>query len=820
MVAEDRLRQLEHQLTEYDSLSNAAGRYGKIDLLNELAWMLCDIDAKRALALSETAYSLAGPSDDGQPPYQAGMAYSLRTQGYLNQRLGNYALGLTQLHKAREICETLQLHDVLPDVLDGIAGIHFQIGDLPEALSGIYTQLDAAQRTGKPDLIANAHNNLAAYYFESGDSERGIATLRMNLKTAIETGNKRIECLSHLNLGEAYLREGDYRRAAEYGANGLPISQAAGFELFEVYAYSVLGKAYRGLGETSQAIDYFERALELSTRLGSKVTESLVLLDLGQAHMEIRQADQALGYLEQAVATAQSIDARSELFRGHLLLSELHEQQGEYPQALSHYRQYQAAKDRVHGEMSHQRLKALQVAHETETARKEAEILQLKAQQLEREIAERLSVEAVLNEARDRLEQQVQLRTAELSNSVALLQGEIAERERAQAEVQQMVETLEQRVAARTEELATFFDLTLLTGQTGDITDLIEHAMPRILEATRSHAICIHLMDPDRSSLSLAAQWHLQTPTSLRIVELPADFQRWLKQASDPLATTDLARLMALPSELRLSDYQTYLGAQIRIGDRTEGILSCYRFADSGYSIDEIALVMALAEQVGIMLENHRLRQDAEEVAAFQERQRLARDLHDSVSQSLYSLSLFSRAGREAAEDGDLDRLNHSLTELERNTLHALREMRLLLYELRPANLEPGGLIPALEMRLDSVERRAGLQLDVQLDGCRDLPPSFEIDLYHIIVEALNNVVRHAAATRLTLQLIHADRRLELCIADNGRGFDATQSKGGMGLRNIQERVARLNGRLHIASKPGSGTRLEATIPCPGDARQ
>ncbi len=199
-----------------------------------------------------------------------------------------------------------------------------------------------------------------------------------------------------------------------------------------------------------------------------------------------------------------------------------------------------------------------------------------------------------------------------------------------------------------------------------------------------------------------------------------------------------------------------------------------------------------------------------------EERQRLARDLHNSVTQSLYSLSLFSRAGREAAEDGDTDRLTYSLTELERNTLHALREMRLLLYELRPADLEQGGLISAIELRLNTVERRVGLQMDFQLDDYVGLSPTCEIQLYHIIVEALNNVVKHAAATHLTLQLTQADGVLHLRIVDDGQGFDPAQTVGGMGLGNIRERVARLDGQLSISSEPGRGTQLEVLYSLPG----
>ena len=96
------------------------------------------------------------------------------------------------------------------------------------------------------------------------------------------------------------------------------------------------------------------------------------------------------------------------------------------------------------------------------------------------------------------MEQQVKARTAELSDAVALLKQEIVERERAEAEIQHMVETLEQRVAVRTEELAAFFDLILLAGQAVNLNDIFEQALPRIIGVTRSHAICIHLLDADR----------------------------------------------------------------------------------------------------------------------------------------------------------------------------------------------------------------------------------------------------------------------------------------------------------------------------------
>ena len=161
-----------------------------------------------------------------------------------------------------------------------------------------------------------------------------------------------------------------------------------------------------------------------------------------------------------------------------------------------------------------------------------------------------------------------------------------------------------------------------------------------------------------------------------------------------------------------------------------------------------------------------------------------------------------------------LIRLNRNLTELERNTLHTLREMRLLLYELRPADLEQEGLVRAIELRLNAVERRANLQLDVRLDELAGLSPSQEVELYHIVVEALNNVVKHAAATRVTLRLTQADGMCAPADCRRRPGLrPRRRQRAGWGCGTSGSGSPGSTARLTISSEPGSGTRLEAVIP-------
>jgi tetratricopeptide (TPR) repeat protein len=180
MADSEQVRKLERQLGEHDS-GPSANAFEKIDILNDLAWVLSDVDMQRAVALAESAHALASAPPDGAQPYKAGMAYSLRTQGYLNQRLGDYPLGMTQLLKAQSIFESLQIDDGLADVFDGIAGIYYQIGDFPAMLDYSYKELEVAQRFGDQRRVANAYNNLANIYFETGDYGRAAETLHRNL---------------------------------------------------------------------------------------------------------------------------------------------------------------------------------------------------------------------------------------------------------------------------------------------------------------------------------------------------------------------------------------------------------------------------------------------------------------------------------------------------------------------------------------------------------------------------------------------------------------------------------------------------------------
>jgi signal transduction histidine kinase len=229
-------------------------------------------------------------------------------------------------------------------------------------------------------------------------------------------------------------------------------------------------------------------------------------------------------------------------------------------------------------------------------------------------------------------------------------------------------------------------------------------------------------------------------------------------------------------------------------------------------SLDEKVRAIAVRFASGFVLV---MRDQQERVAALEERHRLARDLHDSVSQALFGVGMYAEAAARLVASGEADRAAEHLVQLRSTAHEALREMRRMIYDLRPANLQEQGLAAALRERLAAVEMRVGVdtELDDALPG--RLPRFTEDAVYGVAVEALNNAMRHARAGRVSVRLRADGHHAELEVEDNGRGFDvgAVAGQGGLGLRGMRERTARLGGELAIRSTPDGGTLVLARFP-------
>lgn len=232
------------------------------------------------------------------------------------------------------------------------------------------------------------------------------------------------------------------------------------------------------------------------------------------------------------------------------------------------------------------------------------------------------------------------------------------------------------------------------------------------------------------------------------------------------------------------------------------------------FSDEEVQLAVAFGDQAALAIENARLRSQASQVAVVAERERLARELHDSVTQSLYSLTLLAEASQRLVGAGDLEPVREYTVRLGEIAQQALREMRLLVYQLRPLVLKREGLVGALQQRLDAVEKRAGVDARLLVEGPVELRAEVEDGLYRIAQEALNNALKHAAPTSVIVRIEVKEEGVMLEVSDDGRGFDPERvsDEGGMGLANMRERAERLGGALTLLSAPGAGTTVRVSL--------
>ena len=252
---------------------------------------------------------------------------------------------------------------------------------------------------------------------------------------------------------------------------------------------------------------------------------------------------------------------------------------------------------------------------------------------------------------------------------------------------------------------------------------------------------------------------------------------------------------------------------------RVIAVLNAFYLAGTEPSADDLSFLVAVADQAAVAVENARLLGVLESKAALEERHRLARELHDSVNQALFSLTLQARAMELAVRSGavPVDILTGRLADIRELTEGALAEMRALIFQLRPAALHEEGLVSAVRKQAAAVAAREALAVQVEgPDGGLTMAPQTEEQVFRVVQEALHNVVKHASATRVTIRIGLAERQrdvLEVSVLDDGGGFDTgADHLGHLGLESMAERIAQVGGTMTVQSGP-DGTTVRARIP-------
>jgi signal transduction histidine kinase len=413
---------------------------------------------------------------------------------------------------------------------------------------------------------------------------------------------------------------------------------------------------------------------------------------------------------------------------------------------------------------------------------------------------------------------------------------DVTERRQAEDALRASYHALEQRFEERTRETerrrrvaAGLRDILATLNSEQPREEILKHIVSQANHLLDSDACLIYRLERNNQWMVVESEYGL--PPDYKVLSAGPVYPTTIAQAILDRRSAAIADLSAYVTgkmaeddgltefhrrwfEAATKHFCSAMGVPLIVKDVLYGGMVFYYRRQREFSEEEFRLGIMLGDQAALAIENDRLRTQAELVAVVKERERLARELHDSVTQSLYSVTLLSEAGRQLAEVGDLARIEGYLERLGEISQQALREMRLLVYELRPLVLRREGLVGALQQRLDAVEKRAGVDTRLLVEGEIELPPSVEEALYRIAQEALNNALKHAGAGAVTVCVSGRDDHVELGVSDDGVGFDLNIAgeDGGLGLTSMRERTERIGGVLNIVSAPGQGTKVKARV--------
>ena len=382
--------------------------------------------------------------------------------------------------------------------------------------------------------------------------------------------------------------------------------------------------------------------------------------------------------------------------------------------------------------------------------------------------------------------------------------------------------TLEQRVADRTAELDALNAMAAVVSQSLDLPEILDSALEKTLQVTGLEAGAAFRLDRENQRLELIAHSGLSPAfvrhaTRLALQDGVVDCSQ--TQVTTPVVrqvTTDEAREKEM-SLLNKEGLQVVVGIPLISKKEMHGVLNLSTRTPRTIDPKEYDMLAAIGQQIGVAIENARLYEQAEVAAATRERNRLARELHDAVSQTLFSASLIADVLPRLWKR-DPVRGEQSLEQLRELTRGALAEMRTLLLELRPGAIVRSDLGELLQQLAAATQSRARMAIEVHASETCDPPPEVKVTLYRIAQEAINNVVKHAHASQVIVALSCPSdiegTGIELSIRDNGRGFDpADIPPGHMGVSIMHERARVIGARVRIESEVGQGTQITVTWP-------
>ncbi len=377
-------------------------------------------------------------------------------------------------------------------------------------------------------------------------------------------------------------------------------------------------------------------------------------------------------------------------------------------------------------------------------------------------------------------------------------------------ELDESYSLLDKKVTDRTRELAILNSIISVANQSLDIREILDVALNKTIEQMSFDAGAAFRFEPDPNTPLLMAHRGFEPSVVTQLVNQYNNARQDNQVFPEDVTTIGMNELQDENIKIHLSQlgFQLLVYAPVSSKGRE---LGSFILAKQGFgkpSPEELSLLSSIGKQVGVAMENARLYEQAEQAAITAERSRLARELHDAVTQTLFSANLVAdvipRIWKRNPEEG-----MQNLEELRQLTRGALAEMRTLLLEMRPESLERPDLKSLLSQLADAFIGRVRVPLELQLQGECELPREVKIGFYRIAQETLNNIAKHSGARQVVLRLDCQPSQVSMCIQDDGLGFDPGSIPANhMGIAIMHERASSIKAHLLINSQPGQGTTV------------
>ncbi|MGM0922132.1 MAG: GAF domain-containing sensor histidine kinase [Bacillota bacterium] len=363
-------------------------------------------------------------------------------------------------------------------------------------------------------------------------------------------------------------------------------------------------------------------------------------------------------------------------------------------------------------------------------------------------------------------------------------------------------------------ELQTLKTIAETLNQSNDLEQMLDDVLKKLLHVTGLETGWIYLIDSDKQ-YRLAADQKLPPALETEHKKAMCRGDCW---CIDKFADGRLNKAANIINCKRLEDAEQFEWGEtneithhatvpLRTGNEKIGLLNVASPNKTHFSTEELALLEAVALQIGTAMKRMKLVENEQHLALIAERNRLAQDLHDSVNQLLFSIMLTARGSKEMTEDQQMKEMLSYVQDLSQE---ALSEMRALIWQLRPQGLENG-----IASALMNYAKVLGLELETDIQGVQTLPCDAEEALWRIGQEALNNCKKHAQIKTAAIRIHRSKNEVIMTIKDQGAGFSYNEKLPlpSMGLQGMKNRVQKLNGTFQITSGINRGTEIEVKIP-------